>query len=411
MILMNRKQRAMKKYILNIFVVFLAMMAFVACEDDNGFEFVNGGTPVVNYVKSPIGSTSDSLIVEAYLGSQIAIIGEDLAGVNKIYFNDQQAKLNPTYVTDNAIIVTIPDDIPLVKDDYLKLYTSEDSCYYSFESLVPAPSVESMTLEYVYPGDTAHIAGLYFVEYDESPISVMFTGNVEGEVLSCEETSIDVIVPEGAQAGPISVTTVYGSGSSLFEVQDETNRFITGDNTSNWDWWGTSSTASADGIDGTYLTFSGTAGDWSWNDDLKLGYFSSTSESLVSEPEGSITNYALKFEFKSVNWHDTPLCVWFDDADPSSSEIDIDGDDAQYHWRPYLDDDGNVSNYTTDWITVTLPLEDFKYSKDESEASRSIGSFDQLINLNLMWFGAADGDGDDYSLEVYMDNFRIVPIE
>lgn len=86
------------------------------------------------------------------MGDKIAIIGEHLAGVNKIYFNDQKVKLNPNFVTDNAIILTIPSGIPDEKQDLIKLYTANDSCYYTFETKVPVPTINSMTCEYIKEG-------------------------------------------------------------------------------------------------------------------------------------------------------------------------------------------------------------------------------------------------------------------
>ena len=166
----------------------------------------------MRYIRPCDAAVSDSLLTSAYLGDRIAIIGEHLGGVNAIYFNDQKVKLNPNFVTDNAIIVSIPSGIPGEKQDLIKLYTNNDSCYYSFETKVPVPSVKSMTCEYVAEGDIAYIQGLYFVNEDANPLKVTFTGDVDGEIVSHDVNNIAVKVPAGAQPGPVRVTSVYGTG-------------------------------------------------------------------------------------------------------------------------------------------------------------------------------------------------------
>ncbi len=439
MILMNRKQRAMKKYILNIFVVFLAMMTFVACEDDNGFEFVNGGSPVVKYVKATKASQSDSLIVEAYLGSQIAIIGEDLAGVNKIYFNDQEAKLNPTYVTDNAIIVDIPDNIPSVKEDLIKLYTSEDSCYFSFESIVPAPTVESMTCEYVYAGDTAHLEGLYFVDYDDSPLTVTFTGDVQGEILSYDENSIDVIVPEGAEVGPITVSSVYGDGESSLYLQDNRNIILDFDTVFpdggyNHGWHDAAGFATDNGLEGQYLIFEGELTE-SERDDDNYAYerWTYTPDDDDFFDVENINDYVFKFEVNVseawtccalqiiftgaeevwMNWQnsedwkeddwDEDTSIWKQSGGNPNQDYMTDETYPRALWIPWKDD----GTYVTDgWVTVTIPMTSFAYNADGDQVTLNGAGHYSGISLSVSGGGVS---GTDCSPVIHIDNMRVVP--
>lgn len=87
----------MKKYILNIAIVLLALVSFNSCSDDDDKGGSGGGTPVVRYIRPCDATISDSLLTSGYLGTQIAIIGENLSKVNKVYFNDQKAKLKPEF--------------------------------------------------------------------------------------------------------------------------------------------------------------------------------------------------------------------------------------------------------------------------------------------------------------------------
>ena len=64
-------------------LVGLFILTFVACESDSDTKG-NGKAPVVSYVRMCDTAKADSLLSGAYLGTRIAIIGENLAGVDKI---------------------------------------------------------------------------------------------------------------------------------------------------------------------------------------------------------------------------------------------------------------------------------------------------------------------------------------
>ncbi len=394
----------MKKYIINISFVLLAILTIVAC-DDNDYSYPSGGTPVVEYVRPTNVDSADVRLDGTYLGRQIAIVGHGFAGVNKVYFNDIKAKLNPNFVTESTIIVTVPNEIPNVREDLLKLYTSEDSCYYDFETRVPAPSLSSMSFEYAAVGDQVTLSGSYFVDDPGTPLSVTFTGGVEAEIVSNEDlNTMEIVVPEGAQQGPVTVATAYGEGVSLFNYLEPNGIFVDEENPSSWNYWALSGFDDVDGFDGQYVKFEGTSGGWAWPaPSLQFYYVNSSTTSLI--PEGDIFDYALKFECKVNKWNDIPLIIWFDNTQAHKN----DGDEAKYLWKPYTAaEDGE---YVTErWITVELPLEDFIYSYDEQDNKRMI-SREELVNLNMLFFGPAQEETTDFGIDVSIDNIRLVRIK
>jgi len=391
----------MKALIKNILFLVVAVSSclLTACKDDDS----SNSTPVVRYVRSCDAAKSDSLITKASLGSTIAIIGENLDGVKEIWFNDQQAKVNPVYVTSNSILVTIPSGIPTDVTGKIRFVTHSGlETTYDFGVVVPSPVLNSMKCEYVADGDIAVIKGDFFLEP-----KVYFKGNVEADVVSFTKTEIKVRVPNGAEAGPITVQSIYGSTRSLFNFRDNssvsssTKVFLDFEETSSWNPWGLSAFGTENGLSGKYLKFEGTTGSWAWPaNSIQLYYASSSRTPLVSS--GDISTLALRFEANCKEWHDTPLLFWFTNNENTHN---VDGSDPQAHWKPYLNN-GVKSNYVTDgWETITIPLTDFKYSKDESDESRSITSLSQLVDLHAMFFGAADGT---YDLKLWIDNMRIV---
>ena len=392
----------MKALIRNILFVAVATASclLTACKDDDN----SSATPVVRYVRSCDAAKSDSLITKASLGNSIAIIGENLDVVREIWFNDQQAKVNPVYVTNQSILVTIPSGIPTDVTGKIRFVTQSGlETTYHFGVVVPSPVLNSMKCEYVPDGGTAVIKGDFFLDP-----KVYFKGNVLAQIISFTKTEIKVTVPAGAEAGPITVESMYGSTRSTFNFRDNsivsptTKLFLNFEETSSWNGWGLSGFASEGGLDGQYLKFEGTSGSWAWPaNGLQLYYVNPTRTPLASS--GDISTLALRFDANCQAWHETLLLIWFTN---NAGTHNVDGDDPQAHWKPYLNN-GVKSNYVTDgWETITIPLSDFKYDKAETGGlTRSITSLSQLVDLHAMFFGAADGT---YDLKLWIDNMRIV---
>lgn len=415
----------MNKYIFNIALAVLTLIFFGACSDDDG-RGANGGAPLVRYIRPCDAAVSDSLLTSAYLGDRIAIIGEHLGGVNAIYFNDQKVKLNPNFVTDNAIIVSIPSGIPGEKQDLIKLYTNNDSCYYSFETKVPVPSVKSMTCEYVAEGDIAYIQGLYFVNEDANPLKVTFTGDVDGEIVSHDVNNIAVKVPAGAQPGPVRVTSVYGTGESSLNFRDNRNIILDFDTLFpdggyNHGWHAGAGYGTEEGISGQYLIFKGKMSDDTW-DDSNFGYERWTYR--TTDPDffnaGTLDKYVLKFEVNILDvWSAAAFQIIFTGADevwlnwqeggatggnPNNAYMS----DATYPralWMPWT----ATGSYTTNgWTTVTIPMSDFKYNGDGAEVGVKAAGHYSGITLFVGKGGVA---GTECTPTFYIDNVRVVEAE
>lgn len=393
----------MKTFRKNILLLTVVMTAFAsfftACSDDDSSD---KRAAEVRYVRVTDAAKSDSIVTSAYLGATVAIIGDNLSGVREIWFNDQQAKINPVYITNNAILLSIPNEIPVDVTNKIRLITRGGvESTFDFNVLVPAPILNALRSEYVADGDEAVIEGDYFIEP-----KVFFNGNQEAEILSFTKTEIKVIVPQGSKAGPVTVESIYGTTRSTFSFRDNnalnpTTVFITDFEDTSWNTWSLGTYATGESSTGQYLIFEGKTTSWVWPINPMQFYFNNpTRKPIVTE--GDIKELALRFEANSVEWHDTPLLFWFSsDADTHN----VDGEDPQAHWKPYLKS-GVKSNYVTNgWVTITIPLTDFKYNKDESNEKRSITSLNQLVDLHAMFFGPADGE---YPIKLMFDNFRIV---
>src|SRR5687768_7627566 len=78
---------------------------FLGCSEE---DLANGGKPMVSYVRITRPTSSDSLLVAAGQGQMVAIMGENLQDVRQLWFNDQRAALNPSFITDKTIITRVP---------------------------------------------------------------------------------------------------------------------------------------------------------------------------------------------------------------------------------------------------------------------------------------------------------------
>jgi hypothetical protein len=420
------------KRILNIsFVVFL-LFTFVSCQRENDQAKI-GGKPEISYIRALSIENPDNLVEGEFLGARLAIIGKGLAGVTKIMFNDVQAALNPAYVTETSIIVSIPQTIPGVKTDIVTLYTCDDSLAYPFEVRVPAPTVTSMDCEWLNEGDVAYINGQYFVNDGANPLTVTFTGGVQAAISEMSLSRIAVEVPAGAQTGPVTITSVYGATVSSFWYRDDRNIILDFNNGKYPDydyffgWHGAGGVSDENGINGNYLKIgdgSTEASKESWSDG-KFGYevwtYSPTDPDFFDVSK--IDNFSLKFEVRVPNtWSACALRILFtgkDDVmlnwqngngltyDPSWGAANAYmGDDASYPcmlWNPWAE----TGSYQNDnWITVTIPMKECKYNKDGEAASTKGAGHYSGISLFLNGGGI---DGVACTPIIHVDNVRIVP--
>ena len=217
------------RYINWFFVAALAMMGcfMTACEDQPDKYEIADGVPTLKYVRSPLPEEADSLLVGAYLGNTVCLVGDNLRSIYELYFNDQKATLNTSYMTDHTVLVDIPKNIPEEVTNKIYMVTKSGAKVdFDFNVMVPAPVVSSMSCEYASAGSEAVLYGDYFVDDPNVPLTISMPGDitVEGEqITSITKTAVKFIVPEGAVQGNIRVKSIYGTGQSVFQYKDTRN--------------------------------------------------------------------------------------------------------------------------------------------------------------------------------------------
>ena len=406
---------------------------FTGCKDEPDKYEVSGGTPSIRYIR-PLGLESgDSIITGAYMDNSICIVGENLRSIVKMFFNDQEAKLIPSFITDNTMIVTVPSQIPNeVFNKIFMINQSNDTTTYDFQVLVPGPTVNNMSNEWAKGGEQATIYGNYFVDDPNTPLTLTISGtNVPIEDFDISQMTFTV--PEGLKEGPIEIATVYGKVKAKFNYCDTNgmmfNDFGTGDagakstGLTNHGWHNQVIKSDENSLDGSYLMLGDCdVEDGTWADgNLSFEYwpgdwnggFSGTDirlSDLVSF--ANYANMALKFEVNipsSNPWTNLSMqCIFSGDEQvtlPTANNTFFNGTDyPRALWTPWR----ATGSFDTGgkWQTVTIPISNFKYKNDGTPASVPLEAKNFTGLTLFIWSGVTSGTTCHPIIRI--DNIRAV---
>ena len=381
------------KSLLFLFLAFVMVGAFSACsnDDENG---PNGGKPMVEFIRVTRPEASDSLITKAGQGAMIAIVGQNLKGAREIWFNDQQGVLNPSFITNTSIITRVPSNIPTDITNQMKIvFANGETLVHDFVVDISEPVITGMVSEYVNTGDVATILGNYFY----NPVKVTFTGGVEGEVVSVSETAnaIEVRVPEGAEPGPITVTTNFGETVSDFWFRDNRNVIASFDiPLESGVWHGPAFVKASDAdirnVNGKFIRVNRNLGPWAWFEMYVGPGDGDIAKETKNIPQAALanpSNYALKFEINTL----APL-TGAQIRMYMGNNMAAERGATHYIWRPNVDTKGK-------WETITIPFDEFyKANKEFAYNPNGYGvsfhfSGPLAVNANFA-----------------IDNMRVVPI-
>jgi hypothetical protein len=382
--------KSSNKILLIILMLIGVTSMFISCKKS-----ADTATPSISYVRVTKPESSDSLLIGAGQGQLIAIVGNNLQGAQQVWFNDQQARLTPTYITNTSILVSVPTQIPNTVSNKLKIVFSNGyELLYNFQVQISKPVVTSMLSEFVNEGDVATINGNYFY----APLTVTFTGGVTGKIVALKDQQVQVQVPAGAQPGPITIKTNFGEVTSTFWFRDNRNIIIDGDHFVNGapeGWWGTYLITTPDAskgdpakINGNYYRFKKQVKSYVWDaPEVAGGPASSMPDHLKSIPDDAIlnpANYYVKFEINTLKPY-TSNTIRFNIGLTSE-------DNNAYVWQPPYDSKGQ-------WNTITIPYEDMVAAYATKPTISSVGYWTRILV-----FGPGDLDAD-----ICFDNLRIVP--
>lgn len=438
-----------------------ASAGFTSCEDEPDKYEVAGGTPTIDYVRPVDAASKDSLLTGASLNNTICIVGRNLRSVTKINFNDQSAVLNTSYMTDNTIIVTVPKAIPNEVSDKIYFITNkQDTVAYDFKTIVPAPTINSMSNEWAAPGEEVTIKGDYFLDYDNSHLTIKVGDNytIPYEDLKISQNSIRFNMPEDMpKHEPITITTINGTTKAGFRYMD--NRGMLFDFDTPWKeggevlgnngWHNRTITSDGTSLSGNYMVLGETAmgSDGKWNDgNFSFEYWPGSwqdPETYSSRPRmqdladfSDWKNMSLKFEMcipKDNSWSAAPMQIYFGSvaqvslgnagvkdiygnvlAGANNTFLKEQGKLARAIYMPWQNTEDKLYNTEGKWVTVTIPLANFIYDFDGNKGLSYSGVNDfSAFNIFIVKGAYNDANvfptGVDCNPIIKIDNIRVAP--
>ena len=365
----------------------LGAVLLAACDSvDYPDRFVQtSGVPTVDFIRY---ANKDVVITQANMEEIVCIVGDNLTSIHDVYFNDQPAILNTSFITAKTLVVAVPKTMPVDQTDKIYLITKDgQQVTYDFKVLPPAPKITTMSLEWAQPGETVTINGSYLF----APVEVEFPGVDPVTATAGDGSSINVVVPEGAQPGKIKVTTSSGTAQSVFMYKDSRGMLFNFDN---------------DPV--------------SYADSPRLTDFVDFS---------NWKNMALKFELyiPSANaWKAGAMQIIIGGVDVvtggAEGAVDKDGNVTAGANNKFISGDGvpqapralyipwkSSGSFDTGdkWVTVTIPYTDFAYKSDGTANTVEItpASFSSLTIF--VWSGGVTGT--ECQPVIKIDNIRAVP--
>ena len=442
---------------LGLFLIMISATALTSCEDQPDKFELTGGTPTINYIRMPYLSQSDSLITEASLKSIICLVGDNLTSIKELYFNDQKAQLNTSYITNHTMIVQVPENIPAKVDDKIYMITKDgETVTYDFHIAVPAPAVNTMSCEYAKAGEEVTIYGNYFINDPNVPLTVTLPDGQEiTQFTKITQSAISFIMPQCDAEGKLTVKSVYGETESGFHYND--SRGILFDFDTPWDgvnvlgnhgWHGRDILADETSLSGKFVQLGdgnavmSEAGGWndsnfafeywcgSWDNPQKM----TSGDGVALNQLVDFTNYknmSLKFEMyipTSNPWSAGAMQIAFEGYDKvtlSGNPIEgYTGTVAGANAKIFNNEDGKsgawgramyrpwteTGSYDTGnkWVTVTIPLTSFTLDNKGATTTQVPSSAADFASLT---FFVVEGgvNGTECKPIIKIDNIRVVP--
>ena len=418
----------------------LGAVLLAACDSvDYPDRFVQtSGVPTVDFIRY---ANKDVVITQANMEEIVCIVGDNLTSIHDIYFNDQPAILNTSFITAKTLVVAVPKTMPVEETNKIYLITKDGKqVTYDFKVLPPAPKISTMSLEWANPGETVTINGSYLF----APVEVEFPGCDPVTATAGDGNSVEVVIPQGAQPGKIKVNTSSGTAQSTFMYKDSRGMLFNFDNDphpDNHGWHAQVIETDETALSGNFLRLGGADvtldAEGGWKDgNFSFEYWPGDWDDPVTYADSPLLtdfadfsdwkNMALKFELyipTSNPWMAGAMQIFVGGVDVvtggAAGAVDIFGNTLaganntfisgnevpRALYIPWKDtgsfDTGNK------WITVTIPYSTFLYDSVGNQATGELNASSFTSLTIFVWNGGVTGT--DCQPIIKIDNIRAVP--
>lgn len=342
-------------------------------------------------------------------GDEITLIGENFYEIKRIYFTKDSVEVTQP-ITDyqvssdfDQITFAVPDK--LMEDGYIimECYTS-DACI-EFAHNGPKPEITGVSSTMPVVGSEVTITGKNFIDASEVNINGEITIPKEDLEISQAFDAITFTMPQApAHSGKISVTTIGGT-AELDNFYPLENVIIDYDGTGGLDpmWSGANlgifvangeeapytSTGNCTGMKGIITS----AEQWWWQQTLHTPVWPSSSIIPESTP---ISELELQYECYLGEAMEGPV------IQVTMGETSGDGVFSLTGYTPVSDFTGKME--VKEWMQCSIPLESLV---EETTWGAFTANHKQVLNFYITYPNCPK----DTKVEIYVDNFRIMPIQ
>jgi len=385
------------------------------------------------------------VITQVRIGTLVRINGSGFVTAKAVYVNGIKISVNPSYVTENNIIMNIPSDLPYGKDvadtavrNTIRIVTQSDDYTFRFLIMGPTPVISDVSSSLPKAGEKLQMYGSYLRDLD----SVVLPGNIvlkAGQFeTSSDYTKITLVYPSGAgtTAGGIYVHGDNGSAYSYNYMNRKDGIFIrqfandpaltggTGDCYNRPYNYGTT-------ISGNQTALLPASGDGHKNPDVYRQVAATVADAAIDQTVGGFdfwTCATVTSVLQSSNGAITPatacnnLALQFDiyiPVDWSSGFIRFElvkgNTDWRYNYAPWSVNGSVVPVKMNGWQTVTIPLSAFKalngkaYQYFMDQAPTKGGFFCFINSAYTDASGKSVAPSVIKNFQLSFGNFRMVP--
>lgn len=342
----------------------LYTIEYVTSEGSTTFSFKLGpAAPVITAISDVFAQPNDL----------VYIYGKDLVLVQKFSYGGTPITSFISNLDGTALGFKMPSPAPTSGDVVITTMSGVATF-----KIVALPTITGISNENAVANDSVYVYGTYLKGIQ----SFSFGGTaITSYKSNSNGSSVGFVLPSSVQTGPVSITTAFGTASTVYNVNDiagigSISNWEWGGNF-NWQWWGGATLTSGDPNSGWPSYDPKFPGNTSLYMVLKNGSLAPSEGNTYSNyailmneaqwiPQANINdpveNYALKFE---VSIPDS----W------NGGAIDIMSGDQTYifRWEPWQISATTTAAYKTKgWITITVPFTEFR--KTDAKLGEGRGS-------------------------------------
>ena len=395
----------------------LYTIEYVTSEGSAKFSFKLGpAAPTITAISDVFANPGDSVF----------LYGTNLVLVQSLSYGGATITSYKSNLAGTALGFVMPSPAPTSG----QASVTTKSGYFDFQ-IVALPTITGISNENADAGDSVYVYGTYL----KSIQSFSFSGaEITSYKLSSKGNSIGFVLPSSVTAGPATITTAFGTATTVYDVNNIYNVKNVGDATTGvlanmvwgnafgWQWGGDSNLSVSDASQTSgWLTL---CADMTGN----TGMFMSINEaSLAAGAKGksipigeaqwipaanmndAVSNWAIKFEVNiPKSWNGGSIAIQSGFAGSYTAR-----------YEPWQISTTATAAYTTNgWRTVTIPLSEFR-AKDATLGEGKGASATKLTDL----LGSTGKTGCTVFINNYgtsttttgfyggFDNFRVVKIK